>query len=158
MAGDVLLSLSFLFIAHWHASVITAAAAACPCSFPRLSPRVCACVCLWGSRAEALMRSIVIQGTFTQATPAGSPGTSPLKRRTPSSRCPPPLLLLYPFPFCSLISLSRQKLQSWLRGKERENRGQQSSNKANSHPTQKMKTDVYRQCHFWVSHSKIRFA
>lgn len=45
--------------------------------------QVCVWVCTrcWGS--EALMRSIVIQGAFTQATPAGSPGTSPLKWRPP---------------------------------------------------------------------------
>lgn len=45
--------------------------------------QVCVWVCTrcWGSKA--LMRSIVIQGAFTQATPAGSPGTSPLKWRPP---------------------------------------------------------------------------
>lgn len=41
------------------------------------------------------MCSIVIQGAFTQATPAGSPGTSPLKQTPP----PPPHLT--PHPHCS---------------------------------------------------------
>lgn len=63
-------------------------------AFPGCTPAsVCVCgwVCTrcWGSRVEALMRSIVIQGAFTQATPAGSPGTSPLKWRPPSLSIPP---------------------------------------------------------------------
>lgn len=56
---------------------------------------VCGWVCMryWGSRAEALMLSIVIQASFTEATPAGSPGTSPLKHHpSPFSSLPPPSL------------------------------------------------------------------
>lgn len=75
------------------------------------------------------MCRIVIQGAFTQATPAESPGTSPLKRPPPLPPPPPPPhvtplpLLPPPSPIYSLISLSRPNLQSCLKPLSHEHSG-----------------------------------
>lgn len=84
------------FFAHWHASVI-AAAAACPCSSPKLSPCECVLVGVCAAAEEVVLRPWCAALSFrvrSHRQPPQEALAPPPWNDAPS--LPPPLLLLPP--------------------------------------------------------------
>lgn len=144
--------LPFCF-AHWCSSA--AAAAACLCSFPRLSLPLR--VCVYASSEGVVLRPWCSALSFRQRSHRQPPQEAlapppcndnpPPHPPTPAPCCPllPPSLLLHPLPFSVLWSHSAGKSYRavWEVENERTEKDNTAGIRANSHLAQKMKADMF---------------